>query len=51
VQATITLKGPAPKSVEVLDIYGVPRGTQVRADGSTFTIDGSYRTYYYHVSR
>jgi len=51
VQATITLKGPAPKSVEVLDIYGVPNGQHVKTDGSAFTIDGSYRTYYYHVKR
>jgi hypothetical protein len=51
VQATITLKGPAPRSVDVLDIYGVPNGQHVKTDGSAFTLDGSYRTYYYHVKR
>ncbi len=51
VQATITLKGAAPKTVEVLDIYGVPNGKQVKTSGNAFTIDGTYKTYYYHVTR
>ena len=51
VQAAISLKGPAPKSIDVLDIYGVPTGKQVKAEGNSFTIDGTYKTYYYHVKR
>lgn len=52
VQATIRFKGAAPDEVNVLDVYGVPTGRQVKveADGS-FHIDGTYATYYYEVKR
>ena len=52
VQATIRLKGPPPREVNVLDVYGVPTGTKVKLgpDGS-FRIDGTYATYYYEVQR
>ena len=51
VQATIRLKGAPPAEVNVLDVYGVPTGKRVKLSGSTFTIDGTYRTYYYEVKR
>jgi len=51
VQATITLKGGAPKEVNVVDIYGVPAEKKVKLDGAAFTIDGTYKTYYYEVKR
>ena len=52
VQATITLKGAAPKAVNALDVYGVPTGKTVPIgkDGG-FAIDGQYRTYYYEIKR
>ncbi len=52
VQATIRLKGPAPKAVNVLDVYGVPtgKGVSTEKDGS-FVLGGQYRTYYYEVTR
>ena len=51
-QATVKLKGPAPATIYVLDMYGMPTGRTVKpgADGS-FVIDGTYRTYYYEVKR
>ena len=51
VQATITLKGLRPKEVNVLDFFGVPTGRKVKLAGSSFTIDGTHRTYYYEVKR
>ena len=51
VQATITLKGDAPREVNVLDFYGVPTRKQVKTVGGSFAIDGMYRTYYYEVKR
>ena len=51
VQATIALKGGAPKEVNVVDIYGVPAEKKVKLDGAAFTIDGTYKTYYYEVKR
>jgi hypothetical protein len=52
VQATMRLHGATPAQVRPLDVYGVPRPEKlaVRSDGS-FTIDGTYRTYYYFVER
>ena len=52
VQATMKLKGAAPATINVLDVYGVPTGKTVKpaADGS-FGISGEYRTYYYEVKR
>ncbi len=52
VQATLRIKGATPAAVRPLDIYGVPKKKQVNVqpDGS-FTIDGTYRTYYYVVER
>ena len=51
VQATIQLKGAKPAEVNVLDVYGVPTGKKVKLDDTGFTIDGTYRTYYYEVKR
>jgi len=52
VQASLQLKGPTPVQVRALDIYGVPTETavDVTSDGS-FSIDGTYQTYYYEVKR
>lgn len=52
VEATILLKGPAPRAVNVLDVYGVPTGQAVatETDGS-FALGGQYRAYYYEVTR
>lgn len=53
VQATIKLAGPKPVSVTPCDHYGVPiagSSVPIAADGS-FTIDGTYRAYYYTVKR
>jgi len=51
VQATIRLKGAPPAEVNVLDVYRVPTGKKVKLTGNAFTIDGTYRTYYYEVKR
>jgi hypothetical protein len=51
VQATITLKGAPPAEISVVDIYGVPTDKKVKATGAAFTIDGTYKTYYYEVKR
>jgi hypothetical protein len=51
VQATITLKGAPAAEISVVDIYGVPTAKKVKAAGAAFTIDGTYKTYYYEVKR
>jgi hypothetical protein len=51
VMAKIRLKGRPPKSVEVLDFYGVPTGRRLGIKAGTFAISGRYRTYYYQVKR
>lgn len=51
VEAAITLKGPAPAEVNVVDIYGVPTAKKVKVVGNAFNIDGTYKTYYYEVKR
>jgi len=51
VQATIRLKGAPPTEANVLDVYGVPTGKKVKLAGNAFTINGTYRTYYYEVKR
>jgi hypothetical protein len=51
VQAKITLTGAAPKSVKVVDLYGVPTSVSVPLMGNNFTIDGRFATYYYEVRR
>jgi len=52
VQATLQFKGDTPAEVRPLDLYGVPRDETVdlQSNGS-FTIDGTYQTYYYEVKR
>lgn len=52
VQARIRLAGARPVSIRVLDVYGVPteRTVPVQPDGS-FTLDGTYRSYYYDIRR
>ena len=52
VQATLRIKGATPAQVRPLDLYGVPKKKtiEVKPDGS-FTIDGTYQTYYYLVER
>ena len=52
VQATIKFTGAKPASVTPCDHYGVPLAKQVpvAADGS-FTIEGTWRAYYYEVKR
>ncbi len=53
VQARIALAGAKPTRVSPCDHYGVPmdgKDVPVAADG-TFTIDGTYRAYYYEVER
>lgn len=53
VQATIRLAGTRPLRVTPCDHYGVPmagKSVPVDADG-TFAINGTYRAYYYAVSR
>ena len=53
VQAAIKFTGAKPASVTPCDHYGVPltgKSVPVAADGS-FTIDGTYRAYYYEVKR
>ena len=51
-QATIKFTGAKPASVTPCDHYGVPLAKQlpIAADGS-FTIDGTWRAYYYEVKR
>ena len=51
VQASITLKGEALTSVQVVDVYGVPTERQVDRHQNTFHIDGRYGTYYYEAIR
>ena len=53
VQATLQFTGAIPKSVTPCDPYGVPMsGKSVPiADDGSFTIDGTYRAYYYEVKR
>jgi len=51
VQATIALKGPPPVSVRTVDLYGVSTETKVPLSGSSFSIDGRFRSYYYEVRR
>ncbi len=51
VQAELTFKGPAIRSVKVVDIYGVPTAQEVECNDNRFTIDGRYATYYYEVKR
>ena len=51
VQADITLKGAAPVSVKVVDIYGVPTDKEVKVTGNSFSISGLYETYYYEIKR
>ncbi|MHC5054731.1 MAG: hypothetical protein ACYTKD_08440 [Planctomycetota bacterium] len=52
VQARIRLDGRPPAEVNVLDVYGVPTGRKVEPGArGEFTIDGTYRTYYYEVKR
>jgi len=53
VQATLRLAGAKPASIAPCDHYGVPlahKSVPIAADGS-FTIDGTYRAYYYEVKR
>ena len=52
VQATLRPKGATPSVVRPLDVYGVPKKNtvDVQSDGS-FTIAGTYQTYYYVVER
>ncbi len=53
VQAAIKLGGAKPVSVTPCDHYGVPMAgasVPIQADGG-FTVDGSYRAYYYEVKR
>lgn len=52
VQATLKFQGTVPRTVKVVDVYGVPTETTVPVgkDGS-FTIGGEYQTYYYEVKR
>ena len=53
VQATLTFTGAKPTSVTPCDPNGVPmsgKTVPIAADGS-FTIDGTYRAYYYEVKR
>ncbi len=52
VQAEITFKGRRPATVRALDVYGVPTGDPLKpGSNGSFTIDGTYRTYYYFVTR
>ena len=51
VQATITLKGPPIKRVNVLDLYGVPTDNDIATRANAFHIDGTHQTYYYQVVR
>ncbi len=51
VEATIALKGKPPRTVNVLDVYGVATGDRVPVENGAFAIDGTYRTYYYEVRR
>ena len=53
VEAVIGFIGTKPISVTPCDHYGVPmtgKSVPIAADGS-FTIDGTYRAYYYEVTR
>jgi len=52
VQASFRIKGDTPAQVRALDVYGVPTDKTIDAtsDGS-FSIDGTYQTYYYEVKR
>jgi len=51
VQASITLKGTSIDSVKVVDVYGVPTSQTVPLSSNTFTINGSYTTFYYEINR
>ena len=52
VQATLRLKGGPPQLVRPLDVYGVPKRQPIEVDSNgSFTIDGTYRAYYYEVKR
>jgi len=52
VVARVRLRGPPPERVRALDLYGVPRGDAVRvAPDGRFEIDGTHRTFLYHVAR
>ena len=51
VQASITMGGLPVSSVRVVDVYGVPTNANVPVTGNTFTIDGTYATYYYQILR
>ncbi len=51
VEARIMLKGPPPRTVRALDVYGVPTDRTVELDGKAFAIDGRYRTYLYEITR
>ena len=51
VQATLTFKGKPVSSVKSVDVYGVPKNTQIECSVNTFEIDGRYATYYYEVKR
>ena len=53
VQATVKFEGAKPASVTPCDPYGVPmagKSVPINKDGS-FTLDGTYRAYYYEVKR
>lgn len=52
VQASLRFKGQTPAQVRALDLYGVPteKSLDIQPDGS-FSIDGTYQTYYYEVKR
>jgi hypothetical protein len=51
VQATLTFKGGALTSAQVVDVYGVPTDRQLERTGNTLRIDGRYATYYYEIRR
>ncbi|MBN1809806.1 MAG: beta-galactosidase [Planctomycetes bacterium] len=52
VRATVRLKGSPPRSVNVLDVYGVPTGATVPVDAAgSFRVDGTFASYYYEVKR
>lgn len=51
VKARISLAGAAIASARVVDIHGVPTGTEVQRSGNTLVLDGRYATYYYAVRR
>ncbi|RYD81989.1 MAG: hypothetical protein EOP84_10145 [Verrucomicrobiaceae bacterium] len=52
VQATLKFAGQKPAQVRALDHYGVPTGKTVPiGDDGSIVIDGTYRAYYYEVTR